>query len=160
MLRDACDHALRSCVQHGGRKPRFYGYTTHHEAEAAWVFYLETRIIPYSPAQGGVSSTPIPCAQPTTPRHNRYRHPNVQGSAGTGASVSPCLPYNSAVLAHPSSPTMTRVASSPLRSTPQPPLYSQLHPSQSRTFTVARRAEEPIFFVVTVGYNPGVFATQ
>ena len=158
MLRDACDHALRSCVQHGGHKPRFYGYTTHHEAEAAWAFYLETRIIPYSPAQGGVSSTPIPRAQPTTPQ--RYRHSNVQGSAGTGASASPSSPYNSAVLAHPTSPNMARVASSPLRSTPLPPLYSQLPPSQSRTFTVARRAEELIFFVVTVGYNPGVFATR
>jgi hypothetical protein len=51
-----------------------------YEAYNMLLGYLEKRIAPYSPAEGGVSATPVRQARPKTPQHNRRRYPNIQGS--------------------------------------------------------------------------------
>jgi len=161
MMRVACNHKLNHYAQASFQKPRFLGYASYEEAESAWAFYLETRIIPHPPADGGVSATPVPLAQPTTPQRNRGRYYNLQGSPIPAVSSRP--PHYPLIPAHRGSPTPVRGASSPARSnvTSPPPLYAQLPPlSQPRTLTVARRAEEASFFVVIVGYNPGVYAAR
>jgi hypothetical protein len=158
MCRHACNHKLNSFAQASSRKPCFYGYATHEEAETAWAFYIETGIIPHSPVEGGVSATPVPQAQPVTPKRNRRRCLNVQGSAVSAANASSHLTSNSPM---PDSLDFNRVASSPGGRTVLPPLYAELPPlSQPRILTVARRAEEALFFIVTVGYNPGVYTAR
>jgi hypothetical protein len=161
MSRDACEHKLNGYVQACSWKPRYYGYPTYNEADVAWAFYLETQIVPLSPADGGVLATPVPLAQPTTPQrnHNHNRFPNVQ------STTFPRSPYNSS--AHHGSPSPARVTSSPARasghitSTPRP-LYSQSPPpSQPYSVTAAQQVEpeETSFFIVIIGYSPGVYVS-
>ena len=142
MSRDACEYKLNDYVQAGTWKPKYYGYTTYDEAEAAWDFYLETRIVPCAPANGGVLATPVPLAQPTIPQRNRNlnlnRIANVQGTA------SPRSPYNSPSPAHHGSPSLARVLP-----------FSQPPPS----LTAAQLVEDELFFIVIVGYSPGVYVS-
>jgi hypothetical protein len=152
MSREACDYKLKGYDQAGRWKPKYYGYTTYNEAISAWEFYLDTRVVPFSPADGGVLATPVPSAQPMTPQRNRNlnRFPNDQGT------TSPHSPYNS--------PSPARVSSSLARShvtlTPLP-LYSQ-SPSLFQpptSLTAAQQVEEELFFIVIVGYSPGVYVS-
>lgn len=157
MWRDACERKLSGYVQAGSWKPKYYGYTTYNEADVAWGFYLDKRIVPFSPADGGVSATPVtvPLVQPTTPQRNRNHFPNVQ------ATASPHSPYNSPSPARhgsstvASSPAHVHVLSSPV------PLYSQLLPlSQRPSLNAEPQVEENVFFIVIIGYSPGVYISQ
>ncbi|KAF8816260.1 hypothetical protein BYT27DRAFT_7077625, partial [Phlegmacium glaucopus] len=147
---NSCEYKLNSYSHIGDWKPRYYGYATYDEATVAWAFYLETRIVPHSPSDGGVSTTPVPLAQPMTPQ--RSCHPF--------SYPSPSLRNLPTPAEHGSPSQASSVASSQARSritSPPPPLYSQLAPlSQSYTLPIHQTA----FFVVIVGYNPGVFASQ
>lgn len=91
--------------------------------------------------------------------HNHNRFPNVQ------STTFPRSPYNSS--AHHGSPSPARVTSSPARasghitSTPWP-LYSQSPPpSQPYSVTAAQQVEpeETSFFIVIIGYSPGVYVS-
>ena len=157
MLRDACEHKLNGYVQAGSRKPKYYGYATYDEAKAAWAFYLETQIVPLSPADGGILATRVSLAQPMTPQCNRNHFTTVRGT------TSPHSPYNSPSPVRHDSPSLATVASYSARDhiTPTPlPLYSQFSPlPQARSLTVAQQVEETSFFIVIVGYSPGVYVS-
>lgn len=134
---------MNSYAHNGNRKPQFYGYATYEGANVAWRFYLKNNIVPFPPVHGGVSATPVPSALPTTPQRNRL--PNVENRSFSHT------PHSSPI---PTSPSRTTLTSSPLSSPLPPPLYSPFAPlSQPHT-------TEPKFFIVMVGYNPGVFSSR
>jgi hypothetical protein len=146
--RNSCEYKLNSYSHSGSRKPRYYGYATYNEAIAAWAFYLENRVVPFPPLDGGISATPVPSAplaQPMTPQRNRQ--PNVQFNA-LGSSPTPGSPSRASFA---SPPARSTIISSP------PPLSSQLS-SLSPRHTLP--IQQTTFFIVMVGYNPGVFASQ
>jgi hypothetical protein len=146
LSRNSCEYKLNSYSHSGNRKPRYYGYATYDEAKVAWDFFLETCVVPFSPLDGGVSATPVPPAQPVTPQRNR------------GRPLSYALRLSPTPAQH-GSPNQASLASPPARSTvtsPSPPLYSQLAQSHSHSI---QQTTETAFFVVMVGYNPGVFTS-
>lgn len=153
LSRNSCEYKLNSYTHAGNRKPWYFGYATYDEAKVAWEFFLKTHVIPFSPLDGGVSATPFPPAQPMTPQHNR--HPNVQVQPMTPqCNRYPNIQGRPFSYTH-SLPTPAQhggsLASSPARSMITSPPHS---PSIQQTTT------ETMFFVVVVGYNPGVFSSQ
>ena len=144
LSRNSCDYKLNSYTSCGNKKPRFYGYGTYDEAQNAWDFFQNTQIIPLSPVDGGVSATLVPSAPPITPQRNRLC--NVQSRPFSYASPSsPSLPTPG----QPSGMALASPITSPLL---PPPLYSQS--------TAVQQTAETKFFVIIVGYNPGVFTSQ
>jgi len=113
--------------------------------------------VPFSPDDGGVPATPVtvPLVKPMTPQRNRNRFTNAPPTA------SPRSPYISPSPAHHGSLT---VASSPAHvhvlSTPGP-LYSQFPSlSQPPSLNAGPQVEENGFFIVIIGYSPGVYISQ
>ncbi|KAI0245565.1 hypothetical protein BJV78DRAFT_1158521 [Lactifluus subvellereus] len=145
---DACKHKLNSYSQTGGWKPQYCSYVSYGEAEATWAFYLESCVVPYSPANGGVSATPIPPAGPKTPRCSHNLH-NL-----TDSCPSPCSLHGLPTTSQHGSPSLASPLANGISSRLSS-LCSQF-PSQPR-MPITQRAAGTTFFVVMAGYNPGVY---
>lgn len=158
LSRNSCDYKLNSYSSCGSKKPRFFGYATYDEAQSAWDFFQETQVVPLPPAEGGVSATLVPSAQPITPQRNRHhnvqRRPILYASPSSPSSPTPGQPSRTAL----GSPPPRSAITSPML---PPPLYSQSAlVSLPHTFPIVQQTAATMFFVVMVGYNPGVFTTQ
>jgi len=129
----------------------------------AWMFYRETGIIPLSPADGGVSATPVP-TQPMTPQRNS----NVQVSARSNQSsrLPSSLHTPSPQGSTPNTPQHPRSYLSP-RVGEALPQYTRHFPSPSQPQVLVGQPVEVVqpvegtrFWVVVVGYSPGVYANE
>lgn len=108
--------------------------------------------MPNSPADGGVSTTQaVPLAQLTTPQRSHNHFPNVT------ATASPRSPYNSPSTARHGSSNVA--AQGHVISTPVP-LYSPFPLSPPPSLNDEPLVEKNLFFIVIIGYSPGVYISQ
>ena len=139
--RAACEHKLGKYL----RPPRYYGYLTREDAKAAWQYFLQTGIVR--------NASDILSAQPITPQRNRQTNLQSPPSLHPSPHSLPNSPTASQHGANHSSPAARGVGFLP------PPQYSAFPLLSQPRVLITRQGTDSSYFIVIVGYAPGVYAT-
>jgi hypothetical protein len=138
------------------KKPDNRGYASYEEADEAWAFFRRTGVVPLSPIDGGVPAsllkeTPLVPAQPAI-AHTASPAQQAPTSPAYRTPASPA--YRT-----PASPTCRTPASPAPRTPASPAPRTPASPApRAQTMQPAIQAAiAPRFFIVLVGYSPGVY---
>ena len=122
-------------MYHSNERPDNRGYDSYEGAEEAWNFFKRTGVVSLAPFYGGIAASQHLYS---TPRH---------------APLSPA--YH---VASPPAPRTPRSHASPANRTPGPSRYIVPHAQSIQS------NDQPVihspFFIVLVGYSPGVYTSM